>query len=365
MKIAFDYKVFYLQKYGGVSRYFISLAKEFIKLNEDIKIFSPIYINEYLKDNYFKNFRQGMHINKIPLNTRKLLFFYNSFFSKLLLMKWKPNVIHNTYYSENLVFNKKCLKVLTVYDLIHEIYYDDYNYNKNNFPKLKSLKNADLILCPSYKTKKDLINIYQISENKISVVYWGAEDFSNSNQVQIGDNIKPFLLYVGDRKRYKNFNNFIKAFSINKNLKQNFKVVCFGGDEFSKKEYDLFRKLDLPIEKIIRITGGDDMLVSLYKNAKAFIFPSKYEGLGLPPLESMKQGCPVIASNHEAIVEAVGNAAQLFDPNSIDDISDKIEEIIFSNEKTNKLINYGNLQVKKFTWSKCAMETLNLYKENI
>ena len=364
MKIAFDYKVFYLQRYGGVSRYFMSLAKEFNKLNEDIKIFSPVYINEYLKNSNHENYHSGVHIRKIPIGTRKLLFLYNSFFSKLLLKNWKPNIIHNTYYSEKLVFNKKCLKVLTVYDLIHEIFYKDYNYSKNSFPKSKALQNSDLILCPSNKTKKDLIDIYNINENKISVVYWGAEDFLNINEVSIQNDIKPFLLYVGDRKRYKNFINFIKAFSINKNLKNNFKVVCFGGDEFSKNENNLFLKLNLQKKNIIRITGGDDILLSLYKNAKAFIFPSKYEGLGLPPLEAMRQGCPVVCSNHEAIVEAVGKAAQLFNPDDIEDISEKIEEILFSNEKSKKIIEEGFVQVKKFTWKKCALETLNLYKEN-
>jgi len=277
---------------------------------------------------------------------------------------WKPTILHNTYYSENLTSNKKCLKVLTVYDLIHEIYHKDYNYDKNTFPKSRAIKNSDLIFCPSNKTKKDLIEIYNVEENKISVVHWGAEDFSNLNEIKIEDNIKPYILYVGDRKRYKNFENFIKAISKRKILIDNFKVVCFGGEEFSKKEKELFLKLNIQNEKIIRIVGNDSMLLSLYRNAKAFIFPSKYEGLGLPPLEAMKQGCPVISSNHEAIVEAVGNAAELFDPNDIDDISEKIESVLFSNEKTKKLIEEGFERVKNFTWSKCALNTIKEYEKN-
>ena len=94
-----------------------------------------------------------------------------------------------------------------------------------------------------------------------------------------------------------------------------------------------------------------------------FIFPSIYEGAGLPHLEAMTHGCPVITSNHEAIVEMVGDAAQIFDPNKIEDISYKIEDVVFSDEKSNELITKGLNHVKKFSWSKCASETLNLYNK--
>ena len=109
--------------------------------------------------------------------------------------------------------------------------------------------------------------------------------------------------------------------------------------------------------------GDDNQLCYLYKNAKAYIFPSKYEGLGLPHLEAMSLGCPVISSNHEAILEAVGNAAELFNPNNCEELFLKMEETLYSPDKIKDLIDKGFERSKIFTWEKCASETLDVYKK--
>ena len=114
---------------------------------------------------------------------------------------------------------------------------------------------------------------------------------------------------------------------------------------------------------IIQINGDDNQLLYLYKNASAFIFPSIIEGLGLPPLEAMSQGCPVISSNHSAILEGVGDAAETFDPIQIEDIMQKIEKVLYDKTYTNTLIKKGIERSKLFSWKKCANETLNVYKK--
>ena len=96
---------------------------------------------------------------------------------------------------------------------------------------------------------------------------------------------------------------------------------------------------------------------------KAYIFPSKYEGLGLPHLEAMSLGCPVISSNHEAILEAVGDAAELFNPNNPEELCLKMEKTLYSSEKIKDLINKGFNRSKYFSWEKCASETLAVYKK--
>ena len=156
---------------------------------------------------------------------------------------------------------------------------------------------------------------------------------------------KPFILYIGKRERYKNFVNFIKAFSNSQQLKNDFNVICFGGGPFTKNENDLFIKYKVSETVLKSKSDEDSYLYSLYKNAKCLVYPSLHEGLGLPPLEAMSLGCPVISSNHEAILEAVSDAASLFNPMEIVEITSVLVNTIYSNDKIkelkkNKNVNY-------------------------
>lgn len=142
---------------------------------------------------------------------------------------------------------------------------------------------------------------------------------------------------MGKRERYKNFINFIKAFSNSHQLKKDFNIICFGGGPFTKNEKDLFVNYNIS-EIVLNSKNNEDLyLYNLYKNAKCLVYPSLHEGFGLPPLEAMSLGCPVISSNHEAILEAVSDAASLFNPLEIDDITRALINTIYSNDKINKL----------------------------
>ena len=190
---------------------------------------------------------------------------------------------------------------------MHEIFYDEYNLKADTLPKKKFLEYADLVLCPSQKTKKDLLNFYPLNEKKIKVVNIGISDI---NKQKIKNDLIPtfpFILYVGYRGKYKNFKNLITALNINKKILNQFKLICFGGGKFSKEEKNFIHSKNIKLSSIIQLDGDDDKLAALYSSASAFIFPSIYEGQGLPQIEAMSFGCPVICSNHEAVVEATGD----------------------------------------------------------
>jgi len=361
VKVLFDYSIFFHQQHGGISRYFLNLYKEFIQKEIDTKILAPLHNNTFLKDSNYKS-NLNLYIKKYPKNTRKIFKFYNQTLTSFYVNLYKPEILHKTFYEKNLNKNKKVKKILTVMDLAHEIYYKDYGFNENFKHKKLAIQNLDYIICPSNKTKNDFLSFYDFPEEKIEVVYMGIEQFLNCDI----DNVKiinnPFLLFVGGRDKYKNFINLVKAYSLSSNLKKEFIVICFGGGKFNKEELNLFKKLKLD-NNIIQINGDDNQLLYLYKNASAFIFPSIIEGLGLPPLEAMSQGCPVISSNHSAILEGVGDAAETFDPIQIEDIMQKIEKVLYDKTYTNTLIKKGIERSKLFSWKKCANETLNVYKK--
>ena len=373
MKILFDYQIFLDQEYGGPSRYFVNLAKELI-LTEDLKICAPLHINAYLKEipkasisgikfsnKYIKHFpyKLQMMISRFafePLNQRIENKFCN---------KFNPDIIHKTYYSNNDV--KKNATVLTVFDLIQEKFHKQYNKDEKYRPKKKALENADKIICISNNTAKDLVKYYDIDKKKIETVYL-ANSLPNIKVNSLLHLIpkksnKDYLLFVGKRIGYKNFLNFVKAFSISKNLKKDFRIICFGNIKFTKSEILEFSKLKLDHENIVHINGNDQLLTSLYKNARALIYPSLYEGFGIPILEAMSLDCPVICSNTSSIPEVGGNAAEYFNPYSIEQMSEVIHKTVYNNFKLKDLAKKGQVQNKKFSWEQCSKNTLKVYNE--
>ncbi len=363
MKILFDYSIFFHQKYGGISRYFLNLQEQFLKKNIDIRIFAPIHQNIFLKNNRNNNLF-NIYLKNYPLLTRKIFKTFNHFSSKIYYNIYRPEIIHKTFYEKNINKNK-CKRVITVYDLIHEIYYKDYNKPNNFKPKKKAFDYIDKIICISNNTKKDLLNFYDVDEKKVEVIHLGVQKFHDYEKKNIIEYKKPFLLYVGDRLRYKNFFNFIKAYSTSTKLQKDFDIVCSGGGDITNLEKNLILNLNVDIKKIKQIEANDDQLSYLYKNASAFIYPSKYEGFGLPTLEDMSLGCPVISSKHSAIIETVGDAAKTFNSEDYEDIKFCIEKVVYSKQEIESLRLKGFKRVKMFSWEDCAEKTLNVYKKII
>ena len=367
MKILFDYKIFFSQRYGGPSRYFLNLFENLNKTESNAMILSPFYVNEYLKKSKLKNMIIGTKFPRIKF-TGFFLNKINQGLSKFLCKKIDPNIIHTTYYDDFIVDKKKPL-IVTVHDLIHEIYYNEFSKEKNYRPKKKILDSASHIICVSKNTKNDLLKYYDIKDDKISVVYhgsFGLEKINNNyNQKKLTIE-KPFFLYVGSRKRYKNFFCLIDAFLKNKKIYNNFKIVCFGGGPILNSEKKIFREKKFDFKKIINFSNHDDeLLYKLYKNATALIYPSLYEGFGMPILEAMSIGCPVISSNSSSMPEIYGDAALTFNPSSTEELSDNILNIAMNIENREKFIKKGKLQSQKFTWANCSKQTLNVYEKSI
>ena len=372
MKIFFDHKIFTLQNYGGPSRYFINLIDQLNKIESiSAKIYAPIHINHFLSST--ANHNVGI-ANKVPFanylsqfnSFKKQIMKINNKLNNFYMDKNKPNIIHSTYYDDRFPLKTDKL-VITVFDLIHEIFHDDYNKNKNFLPKENILKKACQIICISESTKKDLINFYNIDKKKITVTHLAnslSSNYNPQNKIKLKLSNK-FFLYVGPRRKYKNFNQLLYLLNYNKQIHKEFDLVTFGGGKLNQDEKKLIKKLNLNKDKIIQIDGDESILKYLYKNAEFFIYPSKYEGFGIPILESFSQECPVLCSNTSSLPEVAGDAAFFFDPNDLSSISNSINKIISSNDLRSSLIKKGNQRLKMFSWNKCALETLNVYKKMI
>ena len=274
-------------------------------------------------------------------------------FFEYYVQKFRPQIVHYTYYNKIFNFNNT-KKITTVYDLIHEKFYEKKNIKK------KSLDLVDHSICISKNTQNELVDYYNIKKDNTSVVYLASKFKYNKNELK-NNSRDPYLLFVGERFGYKNFENFIKSVSRSKLLKNKIKIICFGILPFTKKELDLFSSENLNLENIIFVSGDDNLLKDLYLNSVALVYPSLYEGFGLPIIEAMSLGCPVACSNSSSMTEVGGDGVNYFNPNDIDSMTHSIEEVVFSSEKRNVLIKNGFLQNDKFNWNRCASETLKVY----
>ena len=352
MKITFSGSIFFTQKFGGISRYFINLTKEILKKNHEVKIISPINKNFYLKEIKPEN-KFSLYFKKYP--NLIVLKKANRLLSEYFLKKSKLDIFHETYYEEPSKYSSKLPKVITIYDLIHEKF--SKYYSKEQIEKKKKIISMyDHFICISENTKNDLINIYSVPENKTSVIYLAGNHLSKfKKNIEIPE--KDFLLYVGSRDNYKNFKLLLNFFKI-KNKNKNLKLICFGGNKFSSKEEDYYKSLN-----IFHVQGDDSLLSQYYQKAICLIIPSKYEGFGITALESMELGCPVLTSNTSVLQkEVIKDAGIFFNPDSIEELDEKIKLILNDSELRSKMIFKGFLRTKQFSWKKCAEDTLTLYK---
>jgi glycosyltransferase involved in cell wall biosynthesis len=376
-KIVYDYQVFSFQKYGGVSRYFYEISSRIARMSDrDVRIIAPLYISEYFNGSPRSNqLIRGFKINKpqkisskstqksIPkvINPRDII---NQQISNILISGYDPDIIHETYYTSKYIGNKKQKRVTTVHDMIHEKFSSSLDpTNELSRIKAAAIERADHVFCNSENTKKDLIEILGTDEKKISTIYhaYTPNNILDTDIKYIPQIEKPYLLYVGERSNYKNFSRLLEVYNNNQKLRQDFQLVCFGGEEFSSTEATQIQDFQL-LGKVIQIGGNDDMLAHLYRQATAFIYPSLYEGFGIPPLEAMSSGCPVVCSNISAIPEIVGDAGEYFDPYDLDSMSHAIEKVVYSETTARKLQQLGYERVKLFSWDLCAEKINKVYQ---
>lgn len=357
MKILFDYQAF-TQRYGGISRYHIELIKGLPKHNFHVDIPKIISENAYLEalDIHCQKRRIWVPSKFRAAVTAKM----NQIICKNAYRKQKFDIFHptfvNPYYDK--IKSTKPL-VITVHDLIQEKT-QRYDAGITSRRRKRQLEKADAIICVSQQTKDDLLHFYpQFFDKKITVIYHGADlstpVFSNDRAIQY-----PYILYVGSREGYKNFDNFIKAFSL---LPKDIHLICTG-HQFNNTELIKINELSLQ-NRVHQIFVSDKELVNLYHYAKVFVYPSTMEGFGIPILEAFRCKCPVIASDIKCFHEVGDNAVTYFDPNDIEAISYTIKDFLFDSYKRNRSIKLGQERLKLFSWENSVKNHANLYNELI
>jgi len=375
MRLAYDHQIFCLQKVGGISRYFCKLIEQLNKLDQTTRVFAPRYRNQYLQQ-LPRQSVQGRQVADYPRYCADLAVAVNGYVSRPQLKAWRPELVHETYFSKIRSGPTNRPSVITVFDMIGELGLEGA---QPTFAQMKAtnkyaaVSRADYVVCISEQTRQDLIRLFNIQPEKVLTIHLGcdqeravanAQD-SDENTAMLSARLsssRPYFLYVGLRQGYKNFAGLLRSIASSSRLKSSFDVFAFGGGTFTSDEQALIDELKFAPEQIQQISGDDLTLTQLYQHASAFVYPSLYEGFGLPPLEAMLHHCPVVSSQASAMPEVLGDAAEFFDPSQTDSIAQALERVAFSNERRQELITKGVRRLKAFTWQACAERHLSLYQ---
>lgn len=343
----------------GIGNYVYNLIKSLQKIDDSSNYFLYFkHPKKYLSECLSENFQY------VQWDNFKLIF--NVYLKNI-------DIVHGT--SFKLLLNGKKGGVVTIHDLAF-VKFPQYVIKKHQEKFLKqtraALKKATYVIAVSENTAKDLIQIFKINENKIKIIYQGIDEIFKpiDNKNLIKEKIKkfgidkPYILYVGTLEPRKNIPALLKAYASLDNLNKNYVLVLAGMKGWLYEK--IFKTIEeLKLQHKIILTGyvKNEDLPFLYSGAKVFVYPSFYEGFGLPPLEAMACGCPVITSNVSSLPEVVGDSGILVNPDNVEEISSAIYKIIDDEEFKKKLSYQGIERAKKFSWEKTALETLNIYKE--
>lgn len=365
MRIAYDHQIFGWQEYGGISRYFVELAGQMATTcQQQATIIAPLHVNRYLDHVPAALSVVGMAAPYVPKSGRAYRV-VNALFAAPLLKRFCPDIVHETYYANSSLTPRGARTVLTVFDMIHERFRGTLPaLDPVSREKLKAARRADHVICISEHTRTDLLEMIDIAPERTSVVYLGFSGTPGNEVRQIaGLAPRPFLLYVGLRGRYKNFAGLLQAYGSSPALSKTFDLVCFGGGALTSGECDLMRRMNLLPDHVRQVSGDDALLNAYYRKATALVLPSLYEGFGLPLLEAMNADCPVVCSNVSSIPEVVGDAALTFDPDDTEAMCAAIERVCGDEALRRSLVLRGRERLKRFSWARCAQETLDVYRK--
>ncbi|OBQ34711.1 MAG: mannosyltransferase [Anabaena sp. CRKS33] len=362
MHILYDGEIYGAQKVGGISRYFDNIISRL-----------PPEFEPTLTSPRSRNETHPHHPNLKIFNYKRFCFkpgrvsywLEKYYFRAVEATTNNPQIFHPTYYSlltRQEFKEKRCPIVLTVYDMIHEAF--PHLIDKDGqFAEVKrrAILASDIILCISESTKNDLLERYPLDENRVFITHLATEF---NPYLEEGDYFipsRPFFLYVGGRWSYKNFNNLLIALA---------KIVpkipdvllCVVGSPFNSTEKKQIGELNLDNHIENFSYASDAHLAKLYRNCVAFVYPSLYEGFGIPLLEAMICQAPIIASNTSSFPEVVGDAGLLFDPTSVVNLADRLLFMFDNPAERDILITKGLEQVKHFSWDKTAAQTVEAYR---
>lgn len=351
IRVILDNIIFSLQKSGGISVVWSEMLKrlQFNNMNfECIEYDSISNIN-----------RRQLNLNFESIQVRKAKFLSFARYLSPKIIKNEKFIFHSSYY--RICNNPKAINITTVHDFTYEYYYTGLERKIHLWQKYRAISKSDYVICISENTKHDLLKFLpEVDSAKIRVIYNGVSDdyflIKEGGTLKLPFDLETYVLFVGSREKYKNFELTVKSVAYNK-----LKLVIVGAPLHTKELQ--FLQNELGKSNFVEMGRvSNEKLNYLYNGAIALLYPSEYEGFGIPILEAQKAGCPVIAYNASSIPEVIGDTPLLLDTLSVESVT-KCFDTLKVKEQREKIVCKGSENVKRFTWDKMYQQVIELYKE--
>lgn len=344
------------QRYGGISRYMIELALGIAAAEQwGVNVVSPVYTNAYLYEVRKRLNHRGIYFNRYYkglLQLNEMLIRMNG-----RRLARSCRIVHETFYNPVPLSLVSSGRVSTFYDMMSEALAPDTGVLHK---KKLTAQRSDRIIAISESTKGDVVHYLGTEPEKIEVIHLASSIVPQSDRcVHVPD--RPYLLWVGGRYAHKNFSGLIRALARSRAFQSDLGLVCAGAGPLTSQERELIADVGLDTNRFMHCQPDERELASLYCHAQMLVYPSRFEGFGLPPLEAMTCRCPVVASDCSSIPEVTGDAAVLVDPEVPEAIAEAIDNVYQCNATRMRLVEAGTRQAAKFSWQRCVESHLRLY----
>jgi glycosyltransferase involved in cell wall biosynthesis len=360
MRILYDGLIYATQTAGGINRYFANLVSR-LPSDSSAVLTTPRVgsVNFPAHRNLDVHVPRVVRPRQLGLATRPLQL-------RGAERHFGHDLVHPTYYMlQTLRPIRRVRKpvVVTAYDLTHEFFPDELG-RRGLIARLMrtAVRDADVVLCISENTRRDLVERYPVDESKLRVVPLATDLGPHlvSDAVEVPQ--QPYVLYVGSRARYKDFDLALQAVAALDAAHADLRLVVVGAP-LTSAEHARIAELGIAGRVVEAGTTDDVRLATLYARSRALVYPSRYEGFGIPPLEAMACGTVAIASNVSSIPEVVGDAALLHEPGALDELVEHVRTVLEDDATRDDLIARGRERAATFSWDRTASETFAAYRE--
>jgi glycosyltransferase involved in cell wall biosynthesis len=363
VRIAVDHQVTSLQDAGGMSRYHYELARQL-------------------------RGREGVAMDLLLGGRSSVLPFAELEGGGVRVASWKSRLGPGyPRYAMNALWTAAIAPLHGRYDVYHASYQrwepairhralvaTHHDATQERFPELfrnaaairarksRLYRRADLVICVSESAQRDLMEIYGVEEARTRLVHHGVTPVSETAGAFRDGDLRPYVLYVGSRSAYKNFSALIQAYAMTDSARA-MRLVAVGGGAWSDAERAAIAEHGLEDRVVLLARVDEARLGALYRGAALFVYPSLYEGFGLPPLEAMSAGCPVLVSRTSSLPEICGDAAFYFDPATKGALEQELQRLLADTALRVSKVDAGRARVGRYTWESAATGTLAVYRE--
>lgn len=346
MQVALDEQIFAIQRHGGISRLFFEQALQFIDdptLGVELLPLQAPVVNEYVLGS--ARTRDSLEVREAKGPYRALArYFARTRHSDAV------DICHTTFYLPGGLKDYPAARhVVTIYDMIPELLPSTRRRLDFLTLKRKYIENADHVVCISESTRNDLFRIYPELHMPTTIAYPGVASKFQPEVERLPALPEEYILHVGKRSSYKDGITLIEAFSRISHRFPDVWLALVGGGVLSRRERTLMRSTGIE-ERVRQVDLPDAQMPSAYANALVTVLPSRYEGFGLPAVEALASGCPLILAHTSSLPEVGGDAAVYFPPGDVGSLASVLQDVLSDSTMRTELRNRGLVQAGKFTW---------------